>query len=488
MNAVDASNHFEVGAAEQTPSLLTIVIDTNPRAWAALGSNVLSISRAIANILVFVNAHLAFGTDNSVAIVAAHCNRAVWLYPTPPDAASSKGRQSGEEDGDGDVEMRDGVDGDGGASSAKNTAPNLAANKYPQFAAIERSLLTSLAALIAGTSEEDLAMTTTSQVSGALTLALSYINKMSLQFASTAGAASDNPTTAGGIGAAAGGAPAGAAGGQGGESAGTLLHARILVVSVSDSEPAQYIPTMNAVFAAAHSGVAIDVLALRGQPTFLQQASFLTRGTYIAANLPRPAPSRSRKDGGAANDGGDAANDKPYPYPQQGILSYLMLGFLGACSGPSAHSTSTDSAAAARDQSGSLLMPSASSTLLPSQSILVPPAPDAVDFRAACFCHRRVVDTAFVCSVCLSIFCEIPPNADCPTCGSKLALGNYGAAKPAVVPRKRKKKKRPAGAGQGSSAVGTPVATPGGGGAAGAVGNGGPDGEGLASGAGTPMR
>lgn len=25
-----------------------------------------------------------------------------------------------------------------------------------------------------------------------------------------------------------------------------------------------------------------------------------------------------------------------------------------------------------------------------------------VDFRAACFCHRRVIDSGFVCSVCLS--------------------------------------------------------------------------------------
>lgn len=25
-----------------------------------------------------------------------------------------------------------------------------------------------------------------------------------------------------------------------------------------------------------------------------------------------------------------------------------------------------------------------------------------VDFRAACFCHRKVVDLGFVCSVCLS--------------------------------------------------------------------------------------
>jgi transcription initiation factor TFIIH subunit 3 len=28
-----------------------------------------------------------------------------------------------------------------------------------------------------------------------------------------------------------------------------------------------------------------------------------------------------------------------------------------------------------------------------------------VDFRPICFCHRKVVATGYVCSVCLSIFC-----------------------------------------------------------------------------------
>ncbi len=33
---------------------------------------------------------------------------------------------------------------------------------------------------------------------------------------------------------------------------------------------------------------------------------------------------------------------------------------------------------------------------------LVAPTAVGVDFRAACFCHRRVVDVGFVCSICLS--------------------------------------------------------------------------------------
>ncbi|CAB4056433.1 TFIIH3 [Lepeophtheirus salmonis] len=42
------------------------------------------------------------------------------------------------------------------------------------------------------------------------------------------------------------------------------------------------------------------------------------------------------------------------------------------------------------------------------------PSANKVDFRAACFCHRQLVDIGFVCSVCLSIFCKFSPI--CTTC------------------------------------------------------------------------
>jgi transcription initiation factor TFIIH subunit 3 len=92
-----------------------------------------------------------------------------------------------------------------------------------------------------------------------------------------------------------------------------------------------------------------------------------------------------------------------------------------------------------------------------SRKHLVLPTRVDVDFRAACFCHRRVVDVGFVCSICLSIFCEPPENGDCLTCGTHLEMGDYGA-KPAVVARKKKKKKaRP----NGTAATPTPTPTPG---------------------------
>lgn len=36
------------------------------------------------------------------------------------------------------------------------------------------------------------------------------------------------------------------------------------------------------------------------------------------------------------------------------------------------------------------------------RQFLATPTQDKVDFRAACFCHKNIVDIGFVCSVCLS--------------------------------------------------------------------------------------
>jgi transcription initiation factor TFIIH subunit 3 len=379
MNSIDASSHYEVTSTGQTPSLLTLVIDTNPRAWAAL-EGTLPFSKAIANILVFVNAHLAFGNDNQVAVLAAHSNRAVWLYPTPPKAPRSDG--GGKGDRDGDVQMS-------GTNSSSNNAAvtSLSADKYPQFAAIESSILSSLRTLMAETTPanpDDLPSTTL--VAGALTTALAYIHKTSLAYAPPKQSADPaNPASS---------TPASMAAPQN-----PTLHARILVVSVSDSEPAQYIATMNAVFAASHARIPIDTLSLspHAAPTFLEQAAFITGGSYLSA----------------------AANPS-------GLLQYLMFGFLA------------DAEARAH---------------------VVTPTQASVDFRAACFCHRRVIDKGFVCSICLSIFCEVPEGAECLTCGTKLALGNYGA-KPVVVARKKKKKKKInglTGREETGSATGTPA-------------------------------
>nr|CDS26052.2 cap specific mRNA [Hymenolepis microstoma] len=138
------------------------------------------------------------------------------------------------------------------------------------------------------------------------------------------------------------------------------FHARILVVRAAEDDSSQYLSLMNAVFTAQKMGVLIDACIIpptrmsysiedqlrqssttlqeSGHSSLFQQAAELTGGIYL--RIPRPA----------------------------GLLQYLLCVFL----------------------------PHAG---LRSQMIL----PDSnggssagVDFRSACFCHRKMVDLAYL--------------------------------------------------------------------------------------------
>ncbi|KAJ8522468.1 hypothetical protein ONZ45_g981 [Pleurotus djamor] len=97
---------------------------------------------------------------------------------------------------------------------------------------------------------------------------------------------------------------------------------------------------MNCIFSAQKLKVTIDVCKMYGAETvFLQQAAHLTGGSYI------------------------------YLERRDAVLQYLTMSFL---SPPTIRKT------------------------------LSVPTQDKIDFRAACFCHKRIVDVGFVCSICLS--------------------------------------------------------------------------------------
>ena len=289
------------------PSALhTIILDTNPYAWYLLNET-LPLQKAVANLLVFINAHLAINPANQVAVIASHNNCAKFLYPTPEITEKEKKH-----------------------AHVEPAPPD--ANKYRPFATVEQHVLTNLRKLIAGTSPADLQSSSTTQIAGALTTALTYIAKQTILSApsynsaflpTTEGAALPTVNSDGTVG---GRRPA--------------LTSRILIVSVSGDLATQYIPVMNGIFAAQRQNIALDVLKLAGDTVFLQQASDATGGVYMAPSAP------------------------------EGLLQYLMMAFL----------------------------PDATAR----KSLVMPDAGDEVDFRAACFCHRKVVDVGFVCSVCLS--------------------------------------------------------------------------------------
>ncbi|WVQ86292.1 hypothetical protein IAT38_008460 [Cryptococcus sp. DSM 104549] len=125
-----------------------------------------------------------------------------------------------------------------------------------------------------------------------------------------------------------------------------------------------YVGLMNCVFAAQKSKVPIDVLTLppptidASPPIFLQQASHLTDGVYWQWN------------------------------GRGGLLQYLHSIYLIPAS-------------------------------LRRKPFAVPPQ-DAVGFRAVCFCHHKTLDIGFVCSVCLSIFCQ--PKPVCLMCKTRFPV------------------------------------------------------------------
>lgn len=312
-----------------------IILDTNPFAWDEL-SSVLTLKQTVANLQIFVNSHLAINHANKVAIIASHPDRASFLHPitqTNPVTSAAK-RTNGH--GDKDINMTD----------AGSETPDFidAANKYRPFAVVERELLASLSELFASTDADVLASDgNNTMIAGSLTMALAHISKLGMAYWPTSDSIMDNNNSNSNKNSSNNGmAPSANVADVSDNTnfaAKAALTARILILSVSGDLAGQYIPVMNAVFAAQRLRIPIDVLKLAGDTAFLQQASDATGGIYIAPQTP------------------------------QGMLQYLMMAFLP-------------------DQT--------------ARQWLVPAVESAVDFRAACFCHRDVITTGFVCSVCLS--------------------------------------------------------------------------------------
>jgi len=149
--------------------------------------------------------------------------------------------------------------------------------------------------------------------------------------------------------------------------AGSKVSARMLVLSASGDSAAQYMNYMNVFFTAQKLNIPVDVCMIGQDSGLLQQGSDITGGLYIKVT-------------------------------QLGeLLQYLTWLFLP---GPTV------------------------------RKMLGAPPPVKVDYRAACFCHRQLVDVGYVCSVCLSIFCKFNPV--CTTCHSVFKA-------PGLPPMKKKK-------------------------------------------------
>ncbi|KFM79973.1 General transcription factor IIH subunit 3, partial [Stegodyphus mimosarum] len=136
------------------------------------------------------------------------------------------------------------------------------------------------------------------------------------------------------------------------------IPARILVVTASGDSASQYMNFMNVFFTSQKEGVLIDACVIEKDSGLLQQGCDITGGMYLKVQN------------------------------VAALLQYLLWVFL-----PGAQT---------RKQ-----------MILPSRV--------HVDYRAACFCHRNLIEIGYVCSVCLSIFCTFSPI--CSTCQTAFKLG-----------------------------------------------------------------
>ncbi|XP_077942712.1 general transcription factor IIH subunit 3 [Gasterosteus aculeatus] len=154
---------------------------------------------------------------------------------------------------------------------------------------------------------------------------------------------------------------------------GQEMKSRILVIKAAEDCARQYMNFMNVIFAAQKQNILIDACVLDSDSGLLQQACDITGGLYLKI-------------------------------PQKVALAqYLLWVFL-----PDSEQR--------------------------SQLVLPPPA--HVDYRAACFCHRNLIEIGYVCSVCLSIFCNFSPI--CTTCETAFKI-----QLPQMVKPKKKKLKQP---------------------------------------------
>uniref|UniRef100_A0A8B9UA97 General transcription factor IIH subunit 3 n=1 Tax=Anas zonorhyncha TaxID=75864 RepID=A0A8B9UA97_9AVES len=145
----------------------------------------------------------------------------------------------------------------------------------------------------------------------------------------------------------------------------------VKVIKAAEDSALQYMNFMNVIFAAQKQSILIDACVLDSDSGLLQQACDITGGIYL--KVPH-MPS---------------------------LLQYLLWVFLP-------------------DQE--------------QRAQLVLPPPIHVDYRAACFCHRNLIEIGYVCSVCLSIFCNFSPI--CSTCETAFKI-----SLPPVMKAKKKKLK-----------------------------------------------
>ncbi|XP_073532281.1 general transcription factor IIH subunit 3 isoform X2 [Phyllobates terribilis] len=365
-------------ASDDDVNLLVIVVDVNPIWWGqqALSHSVVTLPKCIDAVMVMGNSHLFMGRNNKLAVIASHLQESRLLFP-------------GKQWRCGDLTEESAIL-ESNASGSKD-------GKYELLTAANDLIADEIKDLMTKSGEIKRQRTDT-VLAGSLAKALCYINRISKE-----------------------------------SKAGEEVKSRILVIKAAEDSALQYMNFMNVIFAAQKQNILIDACVLDTDSGLLQQSpgpdelhprvlkeiieeileplSIIFENSWRTGEVPEdwrranvvPIFKKGKKvDPGNYRPACDITGGLYLKIPQvNSLLQYLLWVFLPD-----------------PDQRSQLNLP----------------PPVHVDYRAACFCHRNLIEIGYVCSVCLSIFCNFSPI--CTTCETAFKI-----SLPPVMKAKKKKLK-----------------------------------------------
>jgi hypothetical protein len=237
------------------------------------------------------------------------------------------------------------------------------------------------------------------------------------------------------------------------EGADCRLLPRMLLLHTSPDVTWQYVACMNAAFAAKRVGVTIDGVALTGQvSTYIQLVRTLplllllhthhccccysaTTAAFpgavvraccccdssLARSLPCVRSSTVRN--GSDRNTSRLPHGKKSPQRDSGdSVRVALTQAAGACAErlPIVQACDlTKGAYVCLNGTEALLehLLACFSANIATRELIDLPKARGLTFRGTCFCHVKAIDSGFVCSVCLSVFCA--PHERCMTCGTE---------------------------------------------------------------------
>lgn len=330
--------------------LLVLIYDVNPLPWSST-TTPYTFTTVTEQLLVYINTFHLLNKHNKFVMILCSHYQVKYIYPM--HTANNNTHNHNEQLYDTDsksTEPNDAFD-----NNNKDNKKNAMDDSDVNYMNIHHILKQQIYRFIAEqhndiTSNSTHVESNTTLLSGALSLAMCYINKQRLQ--------------------------------------NNKIKSRIMCVMSSHDSNGQYVPVMNTVFEAQKLNVYIDSLILThhivqsntnthgnkksipasdsivydgNDSRLMQQASHITNGVYY-----RPL----------INNKSDTNT----------LLQYLYTMYL------------PDSI---------------------SRTQLILPTLTTVDYRASCFCHNQPIELAFVCPVCLAVWCK--NMLQCQVCKTKFS-------------------------------------------------------------------